>query len=251
MSTKTLEAANRITGNGHAKDSAPKAEQLVISPLRQTTIIIPIVGETPLKILRFSKKSRDTIQATQMAGDQAKTKRKREAKDFHQNYLDAQYRCTKKEGNKTVTWLGLNASGVRNGAIETCRVAGFKMTVAKMSVRCVADGFDDIDKTPLVRIYGEPQMSIDPVRNASGVVDLRARCMWPEWRCNLTICFDEAQFSPADIVNLFIRVGQQNGLGEGRMNGTNGNGCDGGVFLVDVENVKIQPRKEVPRVFQG
>lgn len=238
-------ATNRIA------DATPAKEQLVISPLKQAVILIPIVGESPLKILRFSGKTKAGIAETQSQGDQAKTKKKRAPKDFHQNYLDAMYRCTEKIDGKKVTWHGLNASGVRNGMIECCRVAGFVMTQAKMTVFCLADGYDDDDATQLVRIEGTPEMSIDPVRNASGVIDLRARAMFRDWRMNLRIRFDEGRFSPADVVNLCIRLGQQNGLGEGRPNGTMGFGTGNGLFVIDMDNVKILSRTDAPPIFKG
>lgn len=242
-----LKELNRISTNGDHK--APK-EEIRIAPLRQSIITIPIIGSTPLKVLRFSKKKQDQVKATQQAGDQAKSKRKREAKDFNREYEEAKYLCTQKIDGKKVTWLGLNASGIRNGCIETCRVAGFVMTKAKMSVFCVADGLDDLDKTALVRIHGEPEMSVDPVRNASGVMDLRPRVCFPDWKIILRIRFDEDQFSPSDVLNLMIRVGQQNGLGEGRPNGSNGNGTDNGLFTVDIDNCSLERLTSVPATFK-
>lgn len=242
MSTKTngkleiTEPINRIAG------IPAKAEEIKIMPLRQAVLTIPIIGESPLKILRFSQKSRDDIMATQKAGTQATTKKKRAPKDFEQNYEAAKYVC--KHGKET--WLGLNATGIRNGCIETCRVAGFTMTRAKMSVFCVADGYDIFDSTPLVRIYGEPEMCIDNVRNDNGSVDLRARCMFKEWKMSPRIRFDEDQFSPSDIINLMIRMGQQNGLGEGRPNSRDGNGTGNGLFCVDVDGVTLERKSSNP-----
>lgn len=230
-------AANK--GSKQSKKSNP-SDQIVIAPLRQGLLYIPIVGVTPLKILRFSQKSRDTMQKTQEAGTQAFSKKKRDPKDFKQGYEDAKYRCTQKLNGKKVEWLGLNASGVRNGCIETCRMTGYVMTKAKMSIFCVEDGFDDFDSTPLCRIEGNPEMTIDPVRNSSGVVDLRPRVMFKEWRMTLKIRFDLGQFSPSDIIHLLIRVGQQNGLGEGRPNGTNGAGTGNGIFELDMDNIRYQ-----------
>lgn len=227
----------------------PQKENLVIAPLKQAVILIPIVGETPLKVLRFSKKNQDKIIESQTAGDQAKTRKKRDPKDFHQNYLEAMYQCSEMIDGESVTWPGLNASGVRNGCIECCRVAGYQMTKAKMSIFCVADGSDDTDATQLVRIDGTPEMVIDHVRNASGVIDLRARAMFRKWKMALKIRFDEGQFAPQDCVNLVIRLGQQNGLGEGRPNGTNGSGTGNGLFTVDLDGIKIIYRSDVPKVF--
>lgn len=222
-------------------------ELLKIAPLRQAILTVPLIGETPLKVLRFSKKQQDEIMATQKAGSQATTKKKREPKDFERNYQEAMYRG--KTGKEE--WLGINASGLRIGCIEACRVAGFVMTRAKMSVFCMADGIDIIDhSTPLVRVYGTPEMCIDPVRNDNGSVDLRARVCFQEWRINARIRFDEDQFSPSDILNLLIRVGMQNGLGEGRMNSKNGCGTGNGVFLVDADNCNLERLPVKPITFE-
>ena len=253
---KTVGDENLVLANGESEKKSritphlAKKEELRITPLRQAILTIPIVGETPLKILRFSRKKQEQIAATQRAGEQAKTKRKREAKDFEQEYEDAKYLCTQKIDGKQVTWLGLNASGVRNGAIETCRMAGFVMTKARMSVFCIADGLDNLDKTNLVRVYGEPVMSIDPVRNANQSIDLRARVMFEDWKMFLRIRFDEDQFSPSDVLNLMVRVGQQNGLGEGRPNSTNGNGTGNGLFLVNVDKCSLERMSIKPAVFK-
>lgn len=246
-------ATNRLQPS---ENGAKQKEQLTIAPLRQAIMTIPIIGQSPLKVLRFSKKKQDQVKETQAQGEQAKTKRKREAKDFEREYEDAKYRCTQKDEKKrgpgrSVTWLGLNATGIRNGCIETCRMAGFVMTKARMSVFCIEDGYDDLDATPLVRIHGEPEMSVDPVRNANGSIDLRPRVMFRDWRMTVRIRFDEDQFSPSDIINLMIRVGQQNGLGEGRPNGTNGNGTGNGLFLVDVDDCKLERLPSKPIVFAG
>ncbi len=255
MKTKEkLETTNGHTDRTALPPVADKKDELRIAPLRMAIVTVPIIGVTPLKILRFSKKKQSQVQATQEAGSQARSKKTRAAKDFNAEYEDAKYLCTQrvlstegperdakyKEGDKTETWLGLNATGVRNGCIETCRVAGMVMTRAKMSVFCEADGIDDLDATPLVRVFGTPEMTIDHVRNASGVIDLRPRVMFREWRMVLRIRFDEDQFSASDIVNLLVRVGAQNGLGEGRANGTNGNGCGNGEFKVDIDNISLE-----------
>ncbi len=249
MKTKELKIERNGTSatNGMPTKEEPKKELLKIAPLRQAILTVPLIGETPLKILRFSKKQQDTIMQTQQAGSQAGSKKKREPKDFERNFEEAKYRGrTGKE-----EWVGLNASGIRIGLIESCRVAGFTMTRAKMSVFCLHDAIDYIDNsTPIVRVYGEPEMCIDTVRNDNGSVDLRARVMFPEWRIIARIRFDEDQFSPSDVLNLMIRVGMQNGLGEGRMNSKNGAGTGNGVFLVDVDNCQLERLPSAPVVFK-
>jgi hypothetical protein len=74
-----------------------------------------------------------------------------------------------------------------------CRVAGLVMTKMKLSFFINADGYDT-NGTPLVRIYGEPQIHKDSVRNETGVVDIRWRPMWIDWHAFLDVRWDSDQF---------------------------------------------------------
>jgi hypothetical protein len=114
--------------------------------------------------------------------------------------------------------------------ISACRLVGFKMTLAKLSVYIEADGFDRIDGTPLVRITGEPHYSEHPVR-IKDTVDLRARPMWDSgWSAKVRVTFDLEQFSLQDVGNLMMRVGRQVGIGEGRPDSRNSAGMGWGLF---------------------
>src|SRR4029434_3765307 len=106
------------------------------------------------------------------------------------------------------------------------------MTRAKLAVFCEAEGYDAEDGTPLVRIHsslGHEQSSM-PVRNASGVMDLRSRPLWREWSMNVRLRYDQDILSQQDIINLMLRVGLQVGVGEGRPYGREGNGIGFGLF---------------------
>jgi hypothetical protein len=150
------------------------------------------------------------MQTSQEAGSQATKGKKREARDFQAGYEGARHKSI-------AGWDGIPASAFRNALISACRVVGFKMTLAKLSLFTVADGYEN-DGTPLVRITkGEPRMDIRPARNANGGTDLRARPMWAEgWEARPTFKWDSDQFSATDLVNLLARVGLQVGVGEGR-----------------------------------
>lgn len=231
MAVRTKAKADLRNGDIAVPDEEQKHETITIAPPRMKTIVLKLVGETPLMILRFSQKARNKIMETQRAGTQAKSKKVREPKNFEEDYEGAKYICREKDGK---TWCGINAASFRNAAISMCKLVGFYMTRAKLSIFVLPDGLDYIDKTPLVRIYGEPEMNVSPVRNASGVIDLRARALWETWECNVKVRFDEDQFSVVDVVNLFCRIGLQGGVGEGRPDGRDGNGCGNGLFRVEL-----------------
>lgn len=201
-------------------------KNVVITPPSFQQASVTIRGTTPLVVHKFSQKVQDSIRETQEAGSVSRKGKKRDPRDFHANFMAARYRS--KEG-----WDGFPSSAIRNALISACRTVGFKMTVAKMSVFCVADGFDEAG-TGLVRITkGEPHMDVRPGRNANGGVDLRSRPMWQEgWEAVVTLRWDADQFSASDLVNLLSRAGLQVGLCEGRPDSKMSAGCGWGEFEV-------------------
>lgn len=204
-----------------------KVEALYIPALRERTLPLRIVGIAPYMQLRFSQKAINIMTAKHMAGGQAKVKKNREARDFNQDYLDAMH----KMGDGTI---GIPASSLRSACVSACRLVGFKMTIAKLSLFFEADGFDVVDGMPLIKIEGTPEKSVMAVRNATGVIDLRCRPMWRNWSANIRVRFDEDQLSAQDIVNLVNRAGKQVGIGEGRPDSKESCGIGFGLFKIDL-----------------
>ncbi len=202
------------------------ARKITITKPKFERATVTIRGTTPLVVHRFSAKVRDSIRETQEAGSLSRKGKTRVPRDFQENFENARY--ISKEG-----WDGIPSSAFRNAMISACRVVGYKMTLAKMSVFCQADGFAD-DGTPLVRITrGEPHCDIRPGRNANGGVDLRARPMWAEgWEARPTLRWDAEQFSANDLVNLLARAGAQVGVCEGRPDSKMSAGCGWGEFEI-------------------
>jgi hypothetical protein len=182
-----------------------------------------IRGTAPLVIERFSKKAE--LMAKMQEGAQAKSKKTRVARDYEKDCEEARYRHA--EG-----WEGINAAAFRAGMISACRLVGFKMTIAKLSVFIEADGFDIADGLPIVRIYGGSTTFTAHTRNATGVVDVRSRPQYRSWACKLRIKFDQTQFSASDVINLVSRVGVQVGIGAGRPDSKSSAGCGWGTFEV-------------------
>lgn len=183
-----------------------------------------IIGTAPLVQCAFSAKAKAQIRETQEAGSTARGKKKREPKNFEELCEAAVHRSH--EG-----WAGIPAGAFRAAMISACRLVGFKMTLAKLSVFVEADGFDREDGTPLVRINGGDYRRVEHhVRNATGVVDLRTRPMWEDWGAELKIRFDGDQFVLSDVANLLSRVGLQVGIGEGRPDSRASAGMGWGLF---------------------
>jgi hypothetical protein len=187
--------------------------------------IFGVVGVSPYVQHKFSAKARREMMTNHEAGSQAKTKKKREQRDFAAEYLAAMH--ISMEG-----WCGIPAPSFRNAMIDACRLVQFKMTFARLSIFIIPDGFDVDDGTPLVKIVGDPEKHEASVRLESGVCSVVVRPMWRRWSCDLRVSWDLDQFSLEDVSNLLERAGQQVGIGEGRNCSRKSNGVGWGCFTV-------------------
>lgn len=215
------------------KDGEPAVSQtVVIAPPNYQTAAFKIRGTAPLMLQRFSEKAKQEMKQKQEKGSkQAKKKTDKKPKDFEALYKGAMY--VSDEG-----WCGINAAGFRCGMISQCRIAGFKMTQAKLCIFCEADGYDKIDGTPLVKITkGKPIKSEMWARIPStGSPDIRARPMWkPGWEAIVKIRFDADIFSLEDVSNLIARMGLSGGIGEGRPDSRMSCGIGMGLFEIALE----------------
>jgi hypothetical protein len=227
----------QLTNQGAITDMAKKKTDEEIEPGDRLVINAPDIrkaqfilrGTSHLCVNRMSNKVRTQLQKAQSEGGAAKSRRPREAKDFDALYRAAQYRS--RDGD----WGGVHAACLRNAAISACRLVGFKMTLAKLAIFTLADGYDAQDGTPLIRIWGpEPDKWIAPVRNETGVIDLRSRPRWNpgEWELRPTIRFDAGILTIQDLTNLVTRIGMQVGLCEGRPDSRRSAGLEYGLFEV-------------------
>lgn len=210
-----------------ATKTAAESIGITISPPNLQTLELRIVGQAPYMQAKFAEKAKQAMMAKQAAGSVAKKGTRREARDFHADFVAAQHRST--DG-----WAGIPASALRNACIDACRMVGFQMTRAKMSVFVQPDGFDAGDGTPLVRLVAdEPEQTEMATRNATGVVDIRVRPMWRVWSAVVRLTFDADQFTAADVTNLLARAGLQVGIGEGRPFSKQSAGLGFGLFTVE------------------
>lgn len=202
-----------------------KTETLVIQAPKLETAEFIIISTAPYVMAKFSNKAKQQMRDKHEAGSTAK-KTKRDARDFHQDFLESQHVAM--EG-----WNGFHAGGLRQAFISACRLVNFKMTLAKMSIFVLADGFDRDEGTPLIRLYGDPAQQVEHmVRNATGVADIRVRAMFRNWYSKIRVRYDADQFKSQDIANLLMRVGEQVGLGEGRPDSKASAGMGWGTFRI-------------------
>lgn len=188
-----------------------------------------IVGTSPLVVHRFSVKVREEMRSQMEAGKAGKSTRKRDPINVSERVREARY--IHADG-----WDGVHASSFRNAMIDACRLVGAKMTLAKLSVFVIQDGWDkDEFWIPLVRIITDTPVYefVAPARTETGVTMLAMRPMYRDWRMNVRVRWDADQFKLSDVTNLMLRVGQQVGIGEGRWNSKNSAGIGWGCFNIE------------------
>lgn len=209
---------------------AKKNEPISVSAPNIEAIQIRLVGTAPLMMARFSQKAMLAMQDKMTGETKPGSKKVRAKRDFEDDCEQAKHYMNV-EGEKEPV-VGIPCSALRSALISACRLTGATMTRAKISLFVPAQGYDTVDQVPLFRVYGESRMVIAPVRNATGVFDLRARPVWDQWYCEPLISFDADQFSTSDVLNLLRRAGMQIGLLEGRMDSRNSAGLGYGSFEV-------------------
>ena len=186
-----------------------------------------VTGEAPLVIHRFSAKTKEQMKQKMETGKAAGNKKNREAKSTDDLYEEARYRSA--DG-----WDGFNATAIRAAMISACRLVGFKMTLAKLSLFVLQDGVDAQEpQIPLIRIIGTPTKQEDMARVETGQPYVTVRAAYHDWKAAIRIRFDADQFTLADVTNLMMRVGMQVGIGEGRPDSKNSAGMGWGLFTIE------------------
>ncbi len=198
---------------------------ITIAPPNLETMDIKIVGTAPLVQHRFSKKTKTEMLQKQIAGATGKGKKTTKGRDPEQDYKDATH--IGEDGK-----YGIPAPAFRSAMISACRLVGFQMTKAKLSVFVMQDSIDEEDGTPLVHLTGKPEMHQSAVRLATGVASIAIRPMWREWSATVRVRWDDDQFTQSDVINLMSRAGIQVGIGEGRPDSKKSHGMGWGTFEV-------------------
>lgn len=208
------------------KASTEEVASVMIKKPNLRVVHCRIVGDAPYLQHAFPQKARVQIEETQRAGSTARGKKIRQARNFEEDYEEAKHHST--EG-----WIGIPAASIRAALISACRLVGFPMTKAKLSIFCLGDGQDKLDGQGLIKIMGQPEQTVMPVRLETGVVSLASRPMWREWSAVVRLRFDADQFTLTDVINLLHRAGAQVGIGEGRPDSKKSAGMGYGTFTVE------------------
>lgn len=203
-----------------------ETKTVTISRPNFQTGVFEIKGTAPLVIHRFSAKTKAEMKEKMETGKAASSKKNRKPKKAKDTYQEAKY--VSEEG-----WEGFHAGAIRGAMISACRLVGFKMTLAKLSVFVVQDGWDAQEpQIPLVRIYGKSHQQEDMARVETGQPYVAVRAAYRNWSAKVKIRWDADQFTHDDIYNLLYRVGIQVGICEGRPDSKKSAGMGWGLFEV-------------------
>lgn len=206
--------------------------RVTIQPPNIQTIKFHVIGTAPLVVHRFSHKTKQAMIEKMESGSTARKGQKRAALDLEESYNEARY--VSKDG-----WDGFNASAVRNSLISACRLVGFKMTLAKLSLFVIPDGWDKKEpEIPLVKIIGKPRRLESRANVETGQAYITVRPCYDQWAADITIRYDADQFTVADVANLLSRVGTQVGWCEGRPDSKNSAGMGWGTFYIQDKKEK-------------
>lgn len=199
-----------------------KNETIEIKPPEVETVIVTIVGDTPLIVHKFTEKAKKEMRDKQAK----KAKQKKEARDGDLEFEQAKY---KMENGKD----GFPALAVKQAIIGSARfVEGLPMTILRGTVFVLADETD----TGLIEIKAKKCEKVeDMVRVGMGSSDFRYRPYYYGWSIELKIKYDKAVLSLEQVLNLLTRAGLSQGLGDWRpeRNGQNG------MFHIDEKNIKV------------
>ena len=144
---------------------------------------------------------------------------------------------------------GFPASGVKACLVDAVRmVSDLTMTTAQRVLYVEGIPTQLVRRRQdLVVLEGEPYMREDFPRNATGVVDIRYRAAFPEWKMRFTIQYVGTILTLEQVINLVNYAGMM-GLGEWRPSAPKGKSGTNGMFeLFDVGEAMEEVRQWDPK----
>lgn len=176
--------------------------EMTIERIRRTRLLIPLKGQTPLIVHKWSEKARREMLEKHQGKPKKKTKR-----DPQAEYEATLYRT--EDGDYGFPSLSFKAATVRAG-----KLLGVKMVDARQLIFVNGVKSDD-GQHLLTPIEGEPRMRQDVVK-ISMTSDNRFRAEFPEWRVMLDVNVYPDLLSEESLLNLLTFAGETVGVGEWR-----------------------------------
>jgi len=184
-------------------------QKIELPALRIETVLIPIVGDSPLICHAFSKKAQEMMLAKQTKRASAG----REAKDPWQDFCESLYWLDGMPAKPTEEQVengrfGFPAIGFKSAAVTACTSISSITKVAARQAFHIDQEF--------VEIKGVPAMRQDMARVGQGTADIRFRGEFDPWSAVLPVKFNAGLLSAEQVVNLFQTAGFAVGIGDWR-----------------------------------
>lgn len=210
--------------------AAKTKELAVIKPIQYKTVVVRVVGDTPLIVHKWDEKMKRALPAGKGLEEQDITKKK-EYPGPLESFINSMYWIKGKPSEYTEEAFN---EAVLNGAEFGFRVESFKQAAIdaawtkkwipnKKGLKgffFIKPDFVDAEGYQLVRIQGDAPICREDVVILGGISrspDLRWRGQFSNWYCDLTIQYDvDGVYSLQDIINMLQAGGCYNGIGEYR-----------------------------------
>lgn len=179
--------------------------QVSISRIGTETLLVPIVGTSPLIVHKFSEKAK-----RQMLDAMQGRKSPKQPKDPEAEYEAAFYRHD--DGT-----YGFPVIAFKAASVGACRFFGksMPMTLARQCMFFDAE-FSKTDGQKLARIVGEAHMREDVTRVGMGGTDLRYRPEFTEWSTEIEVTYVKSMLTRESVLSLIDAGGMGVGIGEWR-----------------------------------
>ena len=197
-----------------------KKSKYTITPLDMGSLVVHIVGAPNSGYIGTKLTERAfTELLDKQTGKNKESKKTRKPKEPEKIYLETLHQYP---GGG----YGIPSSAFRSAMIDAGRSIELSMSEIKQSV--IIPG-----QTIKIISNKKPEMRIDPVKNATGVIDLRVRGWFENWECFLPVYWD-TNIIPSEetILKLLQTAGEFVGVGDWRPRAKKGHGGPYGRFEV-------------------
>lgn len=185
-----------------APTETPAEIQIDRIPVRR--IEVPIIGETPLIVHRFSEKAK-----RQMLDNMQGKKTPKVAKNPAAEFEGAFYKF--EDGSNGFPVIAFKAA-----TVGAARFYGKEVTMTSLRQYLFFRGTPGVDGLSLAKIEGEAIQREDVVRVGKGGTDLRYRPQFTEWTTTLDVTYVESALTEGSVLSLIDAGGMGVGVGEWR-----------------------------------
>jgi hypothetical protein len=200
--------------------------EISIQRIGRSLASIRIEGTAPLIMNKFSEKARQIMEDAQQG-----RARVREPKNPEELFQGSLHRLPGEDR------YGVPATAFKAGIVDAARYfkgSKLTMTALKQAIFVKGEGPDMLVELDT----GVPKMRTDPVRNATGVADIRYRGEFDPWACTLEVVFLPTMFDVSSLVALVDAAGM-GGVGEWRPSSKESKSGQYGTYQVPDQDVKV------------